>query len=91
MQLPLGRLPEHIGNLRSILLERLGLPKTDEDATISNVKEIISRRLPAIFNIDERPKTCSRSLPSDLSWAVKADISQWLRHGVAKHVRDFAW
>ncbi|KAJ5937390.1 hypothetical protein N7454_004690 [Penicillium verhagenii] len=87
-QLPVGRLPEHVGNLRSTLLARTGFSAEDEVNTLANVKELISRRLPGIFDTDSSSESTFGSLPNNLTWAVKAEISQWLRRGVAEHSRD---
>ncbi|KAJ5594457.1 Mediator complex subunit Med12 [Penicillium hispanicum] len=87
-QLPIGRLPEHVANLRNILLARLGLSRSDEAMVIANVKELVSRRLPAIFDMSIHAEESISTLPMNLSWAVKAEIGQWLRGVVAEHVRD---
>ncbi|KAK9860855.1 hypothetical protein MYU51_006189 [Penicillium brevicompactum] len=84
-QLPVGRLPEHVGNLRSTLLARTGLRASEEAAAIENVKKIISHKLPEIFGIDEHAAMEVDSLPLNLPWAVKAEVGQWLRRAVAQH------
>ncbi|KAJ5819783.1 hypothetical protein N7474_005374 [Penicillium riverlandense] len=88
-QLPVSRLPEHVANLRSTLLARTGLSISDEAATIEKVKENISQRLPGIFDDTHMQTDISPSpLPTNLSWAVKAEVGQWLRRGVVGHTRD---
>ncbi|CAI7630667.1 unnamed protein product [Penicillium viridicatum] len=87
-QLPVARLPEHVGNLRSTLLTRAGLSTSEENASIDSVKEIISQRLPGIFGVHESASMALDSLPPDLPWAVKAEVGQWLRRAIAEHNRS---
>ena len=87
-QLPVSRLPEHVGNLRSTLLARTGLSVSQETAMVAEVKDLISRRLPGIFDVDMRDELSLDSLPVNLTWAVKAQVGQWLRRGVAEHTRE---
>jgi mediator of RNA polymerase II transcription subunit 12 len=86
-QLPVGRLPEHVGNLRSTLLARTGLSASKEIAAIENVKSMISRRLPEIFGVSESVTMELDSLPTNLPWTVKSEIGQWLRRAIAEHNR----
>ncbi|KAJ5668019.1 uncharacterized protein N7477_006589 [Penicillium maclennaniae] len=87
-ELPISRLPEHVGNLRSTLLARTGLSVSDETAMLADVKNLISERLPEIFDVEMHDDLSLRSLPVDLTWAVKGQIGQWLRRGVAEHTRE---
>ncbi|KAJ5219870.1 hypothetical protein N7468_009074 [Penicillium chermesinum] len=87
-QLPVGRLPEHVRNLRNTLLVRTGLQPSVENSTIASVKQLISQRLPEIFGGEVYAESPLGSLTDDLSWAIKAEIGQWLRRGVADHFRD---
>ncbi|CAG7925215.1 unnamed protein product [Penicillium olsonii] len=87
-QLPVGRLPEHVGNLRSTLLSRIGLCASEETSTIEDVKNIISQSLPEIFGASESVTMEMSSLPSNLPWSVKAEVGQWLRHAVSQHRDD---
>ncbi|KAJ6009663.1 hypothetical protein N7522_004679 [Penicillium canescens] len=89
-QLPVGRLPEHVANLRNTLQTRTGLSVSEEYAVIDNVKEIISQRLPGIFGDNAHTTMAVDSLPSSLTWAVKAEIGQWLRRAIAQHNRNAA-
>ncbi|KAJ5766519.1 uncharacterized protein N7511_004135 [Penicillium nucicola] len=86
-QLPVGRLPEHVANLRNTLLTRTGLSVSAEPAVIDNVKDIISQRLPGIFGDIAHTTMSLDSLPPSLTWAVKAEIGQWLRRAIAQHNR----
>ncbi|KAJ6032303.1 Mediator complex subunit Med12 [Penicillium herquei] len=86
-QLPVGRLPQHVRNLRNILLGRTGFSVSDEINMVDSVKSLISKRMPKIFTADIKPQISPISLPLDLTWAVKAEIGQWLRQGVSEHTR----
>ncbi|KAJ5780988.1 hypothetical protein N7457_006148 [Penicillium paradoxum] len=86
-QLPVGRLPEHVGNLRSTLLARTGLSAAEESSAVDNVKSIISQRLPGIFGVEEPTKMPLDSIPPNMPWAVKAEVGQWLRRAIAEHNR----
>ncbi|KAJ5798126.1 uncharacterized protein N7503_007422 [Penicillium pulvis] len=87
-QLPVSRLPEHVGNLRSTLLARIGFSAADEVNMLANIKQLISRRLPGIFDMDSHNEMTTDSLSLKLTWAVKAEIGQWLRRGVVEHTRE---
>lgn len=87
-QLPVGRLPEHVSNLRSTLLARAGASVQDENEMIAGVKELITKRLPALCQVDTHAGVSLSSLPATLTWTVKAEVGQWLRSGVAAHSRD---
>lgn len=86
-QLPVGRLPEHVGNLRSTLLARTGLSASEETLAVDHVKNIISQRLPGIFGLTESATMPLDSMPPNMTWAVKAEVGQWLRRAVAEHNR----
>ncbi|KAL4805472.1 hypothetical protein BDV18DRAFT_19713 [Aspergillus unguis] len=87
-QLPVGRLQEHVRNLRFTLLARAGLPVAEEASTIQHLKSSISQRLPRIFR-NEVEDTIPHSLcQPNLTWAVKSEVSMWIRQGVAKHLQD---
>ncbi|KAJ5639766.1 uncharacterized protein N7484_007628 [Penicillium longicatenatum] len=87
-QLPVGRLPEHVGNLRSTLLARIGFSAADEINMLANIKQLISQRLPGIFDMESHNDMTLDSSSINLTWAVKAEIGQWLRRGVAQHTSE---
>lgn len=87
-QVPVSRLPEHISNLRNTLLARVGLSADEEAEMIASIKASISQRLPAIFDIEMSGRMLLDSMPKDLTWAIKAEVGQWLRRGVAAYTRD---
>ena len=87
VQLPVSHLPEHVRNLRDTLLARVGLPASKEAMTIAAVKCYIAKRLPTVFGADE--SDAAFDLPyQSLTWAVKSEVGQWLRHAAVKHCRD---
>ncbi|KAL4930205.1 mediator of RNA polymerase II transcription subunit 12 [Aspergillus undulatus] len=87
-QLPLGRLPEHVRNLRQTLLARAGLSVVEESSTIESLKSSISQRLPSIFQGIASNTIYTDPSQLSLTWAVKSEVSIWIRQGVAKHLRD---
>ncbi|KAL4922181.1 hypothetical protein BDW62DRAFT_78335 [Aspergillus aurantiobrunneus] len=86
-QLPLGRLPEHVRNLRHTLLARAGMSVTEEISTIENLKSTITQRLPGIFQGRDGSTIYSNLPQLNLTWAVKSEVSMWIRQGVATHLR----
>ncbi|RHZ57631.1 mediator of RNA polymerase II transcription subunit 12 [Aspergillus thermomutatus] len=84
MQLPASRLPEHVRNLRNTLLHRAGVEVSKEASTIAMLKASIAERLPKIFGPVARSAISCDLLPSDLTWAVKSEIGQWIRRGVTE-------
>ncbi|KAL4939066.1 hypothetical protein BDV06DRAFT_199624 [Aspergillus oleicola] len=87
-QLPMGRLPEHVRNLRQTLLARAGLSVAEESSTIESLKSSISQRLPGIFQGQASNTIYTDLSQLSLSWTVKSEVSMWIRQGVAKHLRD---
>ncbi|KAE8151928.1 hypothetical protein BDV25DRAFT_151988 [Aspergillus avenaceus] len=87
-QLPINRLPEHVRNLRNTLLYRAGITVFDENSTIASLKLSIAQRLPSIFSTEVGNSASVESTPMHLTWAVKSEIGQWIRRGVAGHCRD---
>lgn len=60
----------------------------EESTMINRVKHLISRRLPAIFDVNMHVENSLDALPMGLTWAIKAEVGQWLRWGIAQHTRD---
>ncbi|KAE8350277.1 mediator of RNA polymerase II transcription subunit 12 [Aspergillus coremiiformis] len=87
-QLPANRLPEHVRNLRNTLLYRAGIPVLEEDSAIAELKESVARRLPKIFGVVTGGAMPTESSQLNPTWAVKSEIGQWIRRGVAGHCRD---
>lgn len=78
-------MPEHVYNLRNTLFARLGFSVSEETSTTAAAKASIGQRLPKIFD-GRADGVIPRDLSSlDLTWAVKAEIGQWVRRGVAQH------
>ncbi|KAL5337560.1 hypothetical protein BJX70DRAFT_409135 [Aspergillus crustosus] len=88
IQLPMSRLPDHICNLRHSLLARAGVSMSEEDSNINRLKTSISQRLPSIFPRMLGNITVSMVPHPNLPWAVKSEVSMWIRQGVAKHLRN---
>ncbi|KAF4156578.1 hypothetical protein CNMCM6936_006474 [Aspergillus lentulus] len=88
MQLPVSRLPEHVHNLRNTLLHRAGVEVPKEASTIAILKASIAERLPRIFGSAAASAVSRGPLPSDLTWAVKSELGQWIRRGVTEFGRD---
>lgn len=84
-QIPANRLPEHVCNLRNTLLARAGILASEEASTIAAVKASISHLLPKIFEVNTDDVMPCDLFHSNLTWAVKAEIGQWVRRGVAEH------
>ncbi|KAL2816915.1 hypothetical protein BJX63DRAFT_441287 [Aspergillus granulosus] len=89
-QLPMGRLPEHVRNLRHTLLTRAGLSMVEESSTIESLKSSISQQLPNIFPEKLSNTVHTKFSKSNLTWAVKSEVSIWMRQGLAQHLRDTA-
>lgn len=64
---------------------RAGIPATEEASTIAAVKASIRQILPTIFEINADDVSPCDLLHSNLTRAVKAEIGQWVRRGVAEH------
>ncbi|KAH2023936.1 RNA polymerase II mediator complex subunit [Aspergillus fumigatus] len=88
VQLPVSRLPEHVHNLRNTLLHRAGVEPSKEASTIAILKASIAERLPRIFGFVATSAVSCDPLPSDLTWAVKSELGQWIRRGVTEFGRD---
>ncbi|KAL4973776.1 hypothetical protein BDW66DRAFT_141599 [Aspergillus desertorum] len=87
-QLPMSRSPDHVRNLRLTLLARAGVPVNQENSAIECLKSSISQRLPNIFPSVTSNTTHSNLSQHNLTWAVKSEVSFWIRQGVAEHVKD---
>ncbi|KAE8139634.1 mediator of RNA polymerase II transcription subunit 12 [Aspergillus pseudotamarii] len=87
-QLPANRLPEHVRNLRNTLLYRAGITVMEEDSAIAELKISIAQRLPNIFGAEMDSAMPTESSEPNPTWAVKSEIGQWIRRGVAEHCRD---
>ncbi|CBF76885.1 hypothetical protein AN4741.2 [Aspergillus nidulans FGSC A4] len=87
-QLPMSRSPEHVRNLRLTLLARAGVSVDEESSTIKCLKSSISQRLPNIFEVEASNSKHINFSKHDLTWAVKSEVSMWIRQGVVKHLKD---
>lgn len=88
MHLPAQRLPEHVHNLRNILMTKAGFSVSEETSVTRTGKASIAYRVPSLFETD-----LDAAVPRDLSelnvtWTVKSEIGQWILRGVATHYYD---
>ncbi|PWY67503.1 mediator of RNA polymerase II transcription subunit 12 [Aspergillus heteromorphus CBS 117.55] len=88
LQLPLARLPEYVRSLRNTLLNRAGIPPSQEESTIAAIKASIAQQLPKIFGAQTDDAMLADLSLSDLTWAVKSEIGLWIRRGVTGHFRE---
>lgn len=86
--LPTNRLPEHVRNLRNTLMTRFGLSASEEVLMVQAAKASISHRLPNIFGSNPGDAVYQDLSKLNLTWAVKSEIGQWIRRGVAEYYRD---
>jgi mediator of RNA polymerase II transcription subunit 12 len=84
----MSRSPEHVRNLRLTLLARAGVSVDEESFTIKCLKSSISQRLPNIFEVEASNIKHRDFSKHDLTWAVKSEVSMWIRQGVVKHLKD---
>ncbi|PYH44964.1 mediator of RNA polymerase II transcription subunit 12 [Aspergillus saccharolyticus JOP 1030-1] len=88
IQLPSHRLPEHVRNLRNMLIDRAGFSLAQERTVVAKLQMLIAGRLPHIFGLEKSGVPNNNlSFPADLTWAVKSEIGLWIRRGVAGHHR----
>ncbi|RAL10547.1 uncharacterized protein BO97DRAFT_121678 [Aspergillus homomorphus CBS 101889] len=88
IQLPSHRLPDHVRNLRHMLVDRAGFSLSEESSTVAKLQMSIAGRLPNIFRPEKsEAKNSIFPLPPDLTWAVKSEVGLWIRRGVGGHCR----
>ncbi|CRG82980.1 Mediator of RNA polymerase II transcription subunit 12 [Talaromyces islandicus] len=86
--IPINRLPRHLRNLRDMLMNRAGLVVSEKELSPA-IKSDLKQRLPEIFETDDSDDTMHRDVDySRLTWAVKAEIGQWIRGAVSEHYGD---
>lgn len=85
--LPVARLPRHLRNLRDTLMARAGLSPSEAEV-LQSIKADLKRRLPELLGKDDGKDDFHMNISYDqieLSWSVKADVSQWIRSAVSEH------
>ncbi|KAF3482318.1 uncharacterized protein GIQ15_05077 [Arthroderma uncinatum] len=92
--IPSNRLPEHIWNLRNMLLARAGVSVEDERRQILQIKAGFQQRYPDIFT-EKAGTSHAEMIDADadwanLTWTVKSDISHWVREQVAYKIQTHA-
>lgn len=81
--IPVARLPRHLRNLRDTLMARAGL-SSFENEVLHSIKAHLKQRLPGLFGKDDSHVSLDYD-QNNLSWSIKADISQWIRAAVSEH------
>lgn len=82
--IPINRLPRHLRNLRDTLMNRAGLCVSEKELAPA-IKSDLKQRLPEIFETDGDDMMDCEVDNSRLTWAVKAEIGQWIRGAVSEH------
>jgi mediator of RNA polymerase II transcription subunit 12 len=86
--IPINRLPRHLRNLRDMLINRAGLGVSEQELSPA-IKSDLKRRLPEVFETDDSDDMMDCEVDhSHLTWAVKAEIGQWIRGAVSEHYGD---
>jgi mediator of RNA polymerase II transcription subunit 12 len=85
-EIPLSHLPNHVRNLRSTLLSRIGFGVDNELAVLHHCKCFITEQLggvlPATDNMNDEYEYHTSEL-GRLAWTIKSELGQWLRGMVA--------
>jgi mediator of RNA polymerase II transcription subunit 12, fungi type len=85
-EIPLLHLPDHVNNLRSALLLRLGFDIDNESAVLHHCKCFIAAQLQGICpEADDLRDQADYRAPDlgRLSWTIKSELGHWLRSTVA--------
>ncbi|KAG0128489.1 hypothetical protein HOY82DRAFT_580063 [Tuber indicum] len=92
-EVPVTSAPNHIRNLRSILLSDHGFSVEDEVTSLEVSKRILSSKIPAVFYGDLRAGgSVEKFTPEELAYfgrlnrAVMYELGLWIRESVRKHV-----
>ncbi|KAA6408073.1 MAG: RNA polymerase II mediator complex component Srb8 [Lasallia pustulata] len=90
-ELPLHDLPDHVLNLRRILLTSVGYSTDDEKAAGETAKASIVEQVPGLLPLSE-PST-QALLPSfdeiPLSGTARWDLGRWIRKGIASRFQSY--
>ncbi|KAK2743391.1 RNA polymerase II mediator complex subunit [Myotisia sp. PD_48] len=90
LHIPSRRLPDHVNNLRNILMKKIGVTPNAELAQICQMKFALQMRYPQIF-LDKAaspsPRTTAALDYSKMAWAVRSELAQWLRDQVLIRLR----
>lgn len=81
--IPVARLPRHLRNLRDTLMARAGLSSSEAEV-LHSIKADLKQRLPSLLGKDDFHMNVNYD-QNNLSWSVKADVSQWIRAAVSEH------
>jgi mediator of RNA polymerase II transcription subunit 12 len=81
-EIPLLHLPDHVNNLKFVLLSRLGFDVDNESAVLHHCKCFIAAQLQSICReADDLHDQASYRAPDlgRLSWTIKSELGHWLR------------
>lgn len=81
--IPVARLPRHLRNLRDTLMARAGISSSEAEV-LHSVKADLKQRLPSLLGKDDFHMNINYD-QHNLSWSIKADVSQWIRAAVSEH------
>jgi mediator of RNA polymerase II transcription subunit 12, fungi type len=87
-EIPLSHLPNHVRNLRSTLLSRIGFDVDNESAVLHHCKCLITEQLEGTFpDTDDMNDEYEYHTPDlgRLAWTIKSELGQWLRGIVAAY------
>ena len=85
-EIPLLQLPDHVKNLRSTLLYRLGFDVYNESMVLHHCKCFIAKQLEDLCSeADDLNEQCEYEAPAlrRLPWTVRSELGHWLRSIVA--------
>jgi mediator of RNA polymerase II transcription subunit 12, fungi type len=87
--IPISRLPRHLRNLRDTLMARAGGLLSSQTEVVQGIKDDLKRRLPQVLRADDikNHKMAIDVERNNLTWSIKADISQWIRAAVSEHYK----
>jgi mediator of RNA polymerase II transcription subunit 12, fungi type len=87
-EIPLIHLPNHVRNLRSTLLSRIGFDVDNESAVLHHCQCFITERLEGLLpDTDDMNDGYEYHAPDlgRLAWTIKSELGQWLRGIVATY------
>ena len=80
-EISLHHLPDHVRNLRKLVLSRCGFRTEVEASTIAHCRRFLSQRLSIECDPSLQADNKNLTAPSwgSLSWSIKCDVAMWLR------------
>ena len=77
LEIPLSGLPEHVINLRGVLINRLGASLQGEAECIANLRTLVANNLEGIEPLDRN--ALASMITPELSQTVRSDVASWIR------------